>query len=599
MKTKYFKKQRGQILLLVLVVIATVLISVLLIIGGAQLYYRSASYTVDSEKALALAESGIDKAIVSLNRTGGSYTGDNEVILGDGSFSIKVTDKDASTKVIETEGYIPSKTNPKIRRSLKVEASKGIGIAFVYGVQVGEGGLELGNNNQIQGSVYSNGNVQAGNGNIVTGDVWVAGGPQSTSNQQTDCSGGNCSDYIFGKNVGGNNILDVAQSFRPTETNQLNKINIKVKKVGNPIDAVVRIMGDNSGSPDKNGVLATGYLYSSLVTNNFGWISVTFDTTPELIVGTSYWIMVDTSSDLNDYWVWQNDLAQSYSSGVAKWTSSWNQGNPTWNQVAGDLSFEIYMGGTPTSVRAGTIKMVVGGDAHANTIENLTVTGDAYYQAINSSLVGGTACPNSNCFPGSEDPPPKVFPISEANIESWRNQAMSTTLSAPICGSTWGPGKYNGTLNLNNTGCMITVKSPIWINGNLIIGNQITLKLDETYGTSSGIIVVDGQITLGNGNRLQGTGVGSSLLMALSTYDSRSNGIAAIDITNTANTGVFYANNGIIQPGNGNSYKELTAWGIRLANGTTLNYETGLASTLFSSGPGGSYTLIKGTYQVK
>lgn len=581
---------KGQIMLLVLVVLATVLISTLLIISGAQLYFKNATYAIEAEKANALAEAGIDKAIVSLNKTGGSYAGENETVFGDGSYSVKVTDKNSTTKLIEATGYIPIIDKPRVRRVVKIEASKGVGIAFVYGVQVGEGGLELGNNNVIQGSIYSNGNIQAGNGNSVSGDVWVAGGPQPTSDQQTDCSGGNCSDYIFGKVVNGNSILDVAQSFKPAESNVLNKIILKIKKVGNPPDATVRILSDSGGSPNKNGVITSGTLYSSLVTTSYGWITVTFSSTSSLTVDTSYWIIIDTSSNSNNYWIWQNDLAQGYTRGSPKWTSSWSQGNPTWTGINGDLSFETYMGGAPTSVTAGQIKMTVGGDAHANMIENLTITGGAYYQTITNSTAG-------SLNPDSADPPPKVFPISDANIADWKTQAEQTTLANPVCGSTWGPGKFTGNVTISDTGCILTVKSPIWITGNFDIGNQHTIKLDQGYGTASGVIVVDGLITLGNGNILKGTDQGSSLLMALSTYDSRISGIAAIDVTNTANSGVFYANNGIIQPGNGNTYKELTAWGIRLANGTILNYETGLASTLFSSGPGGSYTLVKGTYQ--
>jgi len=73
-------------------------------------------------------------------------------------------------------------------------------------------------------------------------------------------------------------------------------------------------------------------------------------------------------------------------------------------------------------------------------------------------------------------------------------------------------------------------------------------------------------------------------------------------IGNGSNTGVFYADKGIIEPGNNNNFKEITAWEIEITNDSVIDYETGLASILFSSCstcPGGTYSLVKGTYQVK
>ena len=585
------KRESGEILVVVFVALGVVLFTVLFIIAGAQAYYSSSSYNVNAEKANALAEAGIDKAINSLNRTGGSYGGELETFLGDGSYSVTITTQDAATKVIEASGYIPSKDRARSTRTIKMTASKGVGVSFVYGIQVGEGGLDLGNNNQVQGTIYSNGNVTAGNNNVITGDAWVAGGVQPNPDALTDCEGANCQEFIFGKNVNGENRLDLAQSFQPGLTGILNKISIKIKKQGNPTDVTVRIMRDDDGKPDKNGVITSGTLFSNLVTTTFGWIDVTFSTSPQLLSETSYWLMVDTSENNNNFWIWQNDLAQFYTRGSPAYSANWSAGNPNWNTFAGDLSFKTFMGGTITSIRGGN-DFQVNNDVHANTIENLTIGRDAYYQTIINSTVAGSQ------RPGSADPPPKVFPISEANVTEWKNQAQANNLTTPVCSLMWGPGKYTGNIVLGNN-CLITVKSPIWITGNLTYGNSNTFRLSSEYGSTSGLIIVDGRVDLGNSNRLEGTGVGSSLLMMLTTYDSRPNNDDAITIGNVGNTGVFYADKGIINPGNSNQFKELTAWKIRLTNNSTINYETGLSSTLFTSGPSGSYTLVKGTYQVR
>lgn len=586
--------QRGEILIIVFVALGVVLFTVLFIIAGAQIYFQNASYSVDAEKATALAEAGVDKALNSLNKTGGSYGGESETALSEGSYSVTIFSPDVATKVIESTGFVPSKIKPKAKRTIKITASRGVGVAFVYGIQVGEGGLELGNNNEVLGSIYSNGNISAGNNNTITGDAWVAGGPAGSPDQQTDCEGVNCIDFIFGKNVNGHDQLDVAQSFQPTETAVLNRISLKVKKFGNPANIMVRILKDKGGQPDKNNVLATGTLFASLVTSTYSFIEVTFDSTPSLSDDTSYWIMVDTSQDSSNYWSWQNDLAQSYNRGSPKWSPNWATGNPTWNSFNGDLSFKTIMGGTITSIRAGNNSRV-GGDVHANTIDNLIIGKDAYYKTIINSTVGGQS------FPNSQDPPPKVFPISDANAIDWQNQAQANGEvwgNITSCVTTLDSKKYLGNVTFDNN-CTVTVKSPIWITGKLILNNKNNLKLDPSYGTTSGVIVVDGVVELGNDNILQGTGSGSSLLMVLSTYDSRTSGTSAIEVNNTGNSGVFYAAKGIVEPGNKNNFKELTAWQIKLTNDSIINYETGLSSTLFTSGPSGSYSLVKGTYQVR
>lgn len=591
-------KESGQILIIVFVALGVVLFSVLFIIAGAQIYFQNASYALDSEKATALAEAGIDKAINSLNKTGGSYSGEVETGFGDGSYSVTITSIDPATKVIESTGYIPNKAKERAKRTIKITASKGVGAAFVYGIQVGEGGLELGNNNQVQGTIYSNGSIVMGNNNTITGDAWVAAGVVATADQQTDCI--TCVDYLFGKSIDGQTRLDIAQSFKPSMSDKIRKISLKVKKIGNPPDVTVRILGDDGGNPKKNEVFATGTLSSSLVITEYGWIDVTFSTNPTLSAGTTYWIMIDASSDINNYWSWQNDLAQSYNGGVPKWSPDWSAGNPSWSSFSGDLSFKTYMGGTTNFILSGNGTRVEG-DAHANTIDRLIIGKDAYYQTITNSTVSGSSCPNAHCHPGSEDPPPKTFPISEANILGWKNEAATVgSLSQPTCGSqtAWGPGKFTGNLTLGNQ-CIIKVKTPLWITGDITMGNENKFILDSSYGTSSGIIITDGKAIMGNQNKLIGSGEGNSILVLLTTYDSRTNNNSAITIGNIGNTGVFYADKGIIDPGNNNQFKEITAWKIKITNDSIIDYETGLASILFSSGPSGSYSLVKGTYQVK
>lgn len=594
------KKEKGQILVVIFVALGVVLFTVLATIGGAQIYFQDSAYSVDVEKATALAEAGVDKAIASLNKTGGAYNGEGETNLGDGTFSVTITTKDAGTKVIESSGYVPSKASNRSKRIIKTTVSTGVGVSFVYGVQIGEGGLTMKGGNSVKGSIYSNGNIiviGGGSGNDVTGDVWVAGASAVVADQQTDCDGSNCIDYIFGKSVSGESRLDIAQSFKPSITKEMSKVSIKIKKIGSPSDLTVRILGDDSGKPNKNDVKATGTLYSSLVTTSYGWIDITFDSTPTLNANTTYWLMLVASSSNTNYWFWQNDLAKSYSCGnpdvcFGMWSPDWSVRSPAWTAFNGDLSFKVFLGGVPTKVD-GADNLDVKGNVHANTIEDVEIDTDAYYQTLISSSVHGAS------HPASGDPPPKVFPISDANVTEWKNTAAAggTTPGFSSCPTQILSKKIEGNVDLD--GCNITVKSPIWITGNLTLKNSNIFTLSSEYGAASGVIIVDGQFEMKNNNHFNGTGTGSSLLMVLSNYDSRSNGLPAVNVKNNGNSGVFYATNGIISPGNGNTFKELTAWKIDLVQNSTIDYETGLSSTLFSSGPSGTYSLVKGTYQVK
>jgi hypothetical protein len=586
--------ETGQMLLFAIIVVAILLVNTLLITSGSLRLSQNSKFTLTQLQALNLAEAGVDKALASLNTSAGSYTGQAETALGPGSFEVTVTSPNTTTKTITSTGYIPNKTNYKTKKSVTINVSRGTGLAFNYGVQVGDGGFQLGQNAVINGSVYSGNNFTAGNNSLISGDVYISGGVSPSADQQSTCSGISCTDYLFGRNVSGQNRQYVAQSFQPAATNVLAKITLMVKRFGsgNLSNVTVRIMGDNAGKPDKNNILTTGTLYSSLVTSTYGLITVAFSTRPTLTANTRYWIMLDVPSlDSTNYWAWQMDSSQSYTRGSPSWTSNWQTGNPNWQSITGDMQFETFMGGTATSF-TGAPGVTVTGDLHANTISSVTINKGAYYQAITNSTA-------ATYHPGSADPGSLAMPISDAQITQWKTEAEAagvTTGDLSTC-QTLAAGKRVGNVTLSN--CTISASSPIWITGNLVLNNQNTVSLGNSYGSNSGVIVVDGTITVGNGNVVNGTGQGDSAIFLISTYDSKSNGQTAVDIQNSGNQVIVYAGDGIVNVSNGNTMEQVTAWKIIVGNNVTLNYNTGFASQFFSAGPGGAYSVIKGTYQQK
>lgn len=599
--------QSGQIFVLSTIVLVLIMVSTVAIIGGSLTLFQNTKHNTQSVQAINLAEAGLDKAAASLNTSGSSYNGETQTSLGVGEFDVSITSINSGTKLIKSTGYIPNKANFKSKKTIQVEISKGDGVSFNYGVQVGEGGLNMQNNAIINGSVYSNGNISMNNGSKIAGDSYVAGGVQPTADQQSDCLSPSCNDFTFGKSVSGNNQLDIAQSFKPQSTQVMNKVSLKLKKIGSPSNLTIRLLPDNSGKPAKTPILATGTLGANLVSTQYGYVEVALTPTPTLTANTTYWIMIDTSANNTNYWQWSIDTTpQNYSRGQAMWSADWTIGAPIWNSISGDLGFKTFMGGVPTSI-TGANNAQITGSAYANTLSNLSIAGDAYYQLQNNIVVRGSACTNNtHCFPNSVDPASKVFPISDSNIQEWETEATTPpaiqfTGNINGCQSVLQSGKYNGNVTLSN-GCNAVMFSPIWITGNLVLDNGSTLKLDSSYGTSSGVIIVEGTIRLQNNGKLNGTGVtgsSTSYLTGISNYNSKTNGLTAIDADNGSNTSILYAPNGIIYLHNNASLTEVNAWKLTLDNGASVNYNTGLSDAFFSSGPSGSYSVVKGTYQSK
>lgn len=601
MRLNFKLKQSGSIFPLALIALTSVLIITMVLVSDSFTLKESSKYSLNKLEAATLAEAGIDKAIASLN-VNPSYNGEAETVLGQGSYSVTITSIDSNNKVIVATGYVPSKEKVKTKQSIKIQLSKGEGISFPYGLQVGEGGLNMGNSSTLNGSVYSNGNITIGNSSVITGDVWVAGGAQPTADQSADCVSPNCSDYLFGKSVGGEDRFDVAQSFQISQQAMLNKISLKLKKFGSPPNLTVRILGDNNNKPDKNNFKTSGTLSANLVTNSYGFVDVSFSSTPTLQSGTRYWIVLDTSGDSNNYWSFDMDTLQSYSNGSPKWSANWQASNPAWTSVLGDFGFKVYIGGVITKFTGGN-SAVVNGDLRANTIQNITINGDAYYQTISSSTVNGSS------IPGSTDPAPEVFPVSQANIDGWKEEAEAAGVTngnltyGNSCAINLGPGKLAGNLTMGNS-CTVTITSPFWITGNIVAGNSLVMKLPGSAGASSGLVLVDGTTVIGNGCQnfacgFKGSGTNGSYLMLLSTYDSTSNGTPAITAGNSSFSGIFYAPKGLVLLGNSASFREISAWRINTGNSAVLSYEQGLSGIFFSAGPTGSFSVVKGTYQLK
>lgn len=588
---------KGQVIILGLVFLAVVSLAAVSVVSYEGVYVRQARKNYHQEQTLALAEAGINKAVWKLNQTSGSYSGET-LNFGGGTVVVTVANVDSKNKLLEATAYLPDQIHPLSQKKVRLKISDeppSSAVSFHYGVQVGEGGVTMENGSLINGNLYSNGSL-SGDGvghSTIADDVWVAGGSQPVADQAMETTD---SDFTFGRV---SPQLDSAQGFTPATSTVLNKVSLYLKKVGSPTNLTIYIVTDNNGQPSKNSI-AQAALQSSLVSTDYSWLDVSFSAPPSLIANTLYWILIDTSADINNYWLWGKNSADNYARGTAFYSVNWNVKTPIWTALGADLAFKAWLGGVATFIEG----LTIGGDVHVNTINNSSVNGDAYYQALADTIVIGSK------FPNSPDPGPQSYPISAANIANWKAAAAAgNTIEGDFNPSDWsitslGPTKINGNLIIDN-GQILKITGTVWVTGHIEIDNLAIIILDPKYEDNSGVILTDGWIHVSNNGLFLGSGHVNSFIMMVSLSPCKggdqtpacADHNAAIDIHNNVFSTIFYAPEGLIYLHNRVTIKEAVAYKLQLSQNTEVDYESGLAQASFTNGPGGSWQAVKGYWQ--
>jgi hypothetical protein len=526
--------------------------------------FKIATDLMRSDQSYFLAESGVEDAYYRLKN--GMTVGASETIALDGnSVETTISDSGYNEKTISSLGDVSDR-----ERKNELVLSTGVGVAFSYGVQAGTGGFTMANNSVVNGSVYSNGNI-TGSGSI-TGTALSANSAAAYADQTNDT--GTPTDVTFGN---ANGTQDFAQSFQLSTTAAVNKVDLYLKKVSTPGNLTVRIV-TNSGSSPSTTTLASGTLSASLVSTTYGWVSVPFSSNPELTAGTTYWIVIDGATNATRYY---NIGANSngYSSGVGKT----GQYSGTWNASSGlDGFFKLYLGGLTGLIDGITVGTAGVGNAYAHTINSSTVAGTKYCQATNNSPA---------CNTSLADPSQVAMPISDQNILDWKAEAeaggtYSGSYTVNGTSNSLGPQKITGNLTVTNNGAF-TVNGTIWVQGNVDISNNGNVSLSSSYGTSEGVMIVDGTVTIGNNAVFSGSGSAGSYLMVLSTSTSTS----AINLSNNGGAVILYAANGTVNLANNAGAKSLNGKYINLNNNAVVIYDSGLANANFVNGPSGGWNI--------
>lgn len=580
--------EQGMVLLFGIVIMAVLFTLSTALWGYTSGQVKSSRQAVARSQALQLAEAGIDKAIYELNRNSG-FNGEVDVALSGGKFTTTVSTIDSTNKTITATGYVPDSSNPTEQVTVKVNVSIDLSnVAFNFGVQVGAGGLSMSNNSVINGNVYSNGNI-SGSG-LITGNATVAGGGSPSLDQQCATNGGNFDFNSTSKN-------DAAQKFSPAASGKLSRISLYIKKTGSPSNATVRIVTDNNGTPTRTQVGGNGTISNANVTASYGWLDVTFSANPDLTAGTNYWLLVDSTGSATNYYSIAVDNDDSCHSGTSKYTSNWNTSNPSYTNINKDFNFRTYMGGVATSLSG----VSVTGTARANILTGCSVGADAYYATTNTCSVTGAS------YAGTPDSPQQSMPISQAQIDEWKNVAASggthngnyTLINGAT--ATIGPLKIAGDLILDNN-VTLYLTGPIWVDGNISVSNNAVIRIDQSIGGSGLAIIADspsnpgtkGLVSIGNNADIVGNNFAGSYPLVIST----NTGGSAITLNNNTAGAIYYAANGTVVVSNNAGGYQLTGYAISLSNNATITYQSGLADVSFSNGPGGSWAKIDGTYLI-
>jgi hypothetical protein len=548
-----------------------------------------------SKYAYVAAEAGLEDIyyrVVQSKQVPGAET----LVLNGATSTVAMNDVSATEKQIYAVGTAGERV-----RKIYLDISYNKEVRLLYGAQVGEGGLTMKNGASIdgiapaKGDVYSDGQIIGAPGVTISGNAISSKGiTEDLVARSLTCT----TDEDLGKQ---SPALDYAESFVMSATSSalLTKVSLYLKRKNVPTGANVVITADAGGKPATT-ALATTPLDNALVSTSYQWVDILFPDPATLEPATTYWIVVDTSPDASKYWTWCRSDSDTYATGTPLYKADWTAAG-AWSAVAaGDMTFQLTFGHGVSLVKDITIAGTVKGD----TLEGLTVGGDAYYQTISDSTVTGTS------YPASPTPPYVPLPISTTTLAAWRGDAIAGGTINGSCGAgglpecntlplTLGPKKINGNLIVdggNDPTKILTVNGTLYVTGNVVIKNQGRIKCALAYLENSCVIITDGYVNVNNNATLAGSGVPGSFLMLVSTKKgclgesspSCSVNGSAIAIENNVDGALFYTTDSLIDISNGAIVTAVVGYMMQLQNNTKIIYDASIAKLSYV--PAGIYT---------
>lgn len=532
-----------------------------------------------AQESYYASESGLEDTLYRL-KTGKNVSTVELLTVGSTTATTTIFDIGGGQKQV-----VASSTNKDVyTRKIRAIVSATIGISFPYSIHVGQGGFSLAGNAVVNGNVYTSGNVQgvSGGSEQVNGNVIAANSSAFTQNQSNE--GASTPPNTI--NIGRTTNPDVAQSFMISSTTPLNKIEVYLRKTGNPGNLTVRLLDGTSTSTQPGSTqIASASLSSASTTGSYGWKEVYFSPTPSLAENTPYWVVLDGGSSNSNYYT--IGAVSGYAPGTAKigtYNSSWGATSPS----GLDVYFRVYTGGFTSTVSNIAVNAYgptgSAGDVWSHTITNVSAQG---------TLTCQTGSGNNKSCVVSADPDPQPMPITSATVASLKAGAAAggtygstnlvlannETLSV-------GPKVINGNLDLSGNS-ILTLTGALHVKGSVLISGNAVVKLDPSYGANDGAIVTDNALNLSGNSAFQGSGTSGSFILLLTTS---TNGVAActspyaISLSGNSGAIILAAPFGSIQLTSNAAVNNAIAYRMCIDGNSSATYDAGKSQANISTG---------------
>lgn len=211
------------------------------------------------------------------------------------------------------------------------------------------------------------------------------------------------------------------------------------------------------------------------------------------------------------------------------------------------------------------------GSVRANTIDSCSIDGDAFYQTIIDSAVGGTR------HPGSPNPGRIDFPITQDMIDFWKEEAtdggvFTGDYKVSRDGASVGPKEITGNLEID---AAMTLTGTVFVRGNIAVNKDVTLA--AAYGDASGVLMASGTIDVKTGTGFAGSGTGSYVMLL-----TESSAIPAVYLGGgTPYEYIVYAANGQVELKSGAKVLHVIADSLLLNSGSHVEYDPDLVDITF------------------
>lgn len=543
----------------------------------------------NAKKSYYLSEAGAEDVMYRLkDAVMSSKFGPTETLSLDGYNAITTITDNYNHKEISTAsdfgGY---------KKTIKTSVSQGAGTSFNYGILTGEGGFTITGGSRVVGNIYSNGDILGGAGIHITGSA-IAASAGNIFKDETNETPSTPPNGITFNNTSA--TRDFAQSFQPSTTSKVQKISVYIKKTNSPGNFTVNLMSNNSGNPGT--VLTTGTLIASQVTTNYGWVDLTFSQNITLTKDTTYWFVIQgttNNNNTNTYTVAANNLYSRGMAKVGKVGGTWNNTSPS----GLDGYFSLYLGSTPSKIYGYEGDYLYIGSsstdiAWAYNVNHVNASGVIYCQ-IGANNANGKVCDTSRGIPDT-----LPMPVSQANIDQWKSEATAGGVTSGNVSINWsggviGPRKITGNLRVEGGGTLL-VTGTIWVQGSIIVTGGGKIKISPTLGGNSVIILSDQFVQVDGGGQFEGSGTAGSYPVIVSTSicpntTPCSSNSSAISLSGGAGAVVLNAPFGKVYINGGSGARSVSGNLIYIDGGGTVTYETGLANLSFTSGPSGGWEI--------